>query len=71
VLVPERDWTAVEAAFRRARVAVADYTNTMSAAGATRREETLTELVLSNAHPVVRFADFSRGEEAIVGGRSP
>lgn len=68
--MPERELRAVEAAFRRARVAVADHIDTMSAAGAAWREETLTELVLANAHPVVRFADFSRGEQAIVGGRS-
>ena len=65
--MPERNLTAVEEAFRRARVAVADHTDTMAAAGATWREETLTELVLANAHPVVRFADLNRGEEAIVG----
>lgn len=65
--MPEPDLRAVEEAFRRARVAVADHTDTMAAAGATWREETLTELVLANAHPPVRFADFTRGEEAVVG----
>lgn len=65
--MPKQDLTAVEGAFRRARVAVADHTDTMAVAGATCREETLTELVLASAYPTVRFADFNRGEEATVG----
>jgi hypothetical protein len=39
----------------------------MAEAHVTWREETATELVLANTHPVVRFADFTRGEESIIG----
>ncbi|WP_129669397.1 hypothetical protein [Phytoactinopolyspora endophytica] len=61
------DLTPVEEAFRRARIAVASHTDKMAKAHATWREETATELVLANTHPVVRFADFTRGEESTIG----
>lgn len=57
----------IDEAFRRARIAVAAHTDAMADADATWREETATELVLANTHPVVRFADFTRGEESTVG----
>ncbi|MCU1616479.1 MAG: hypothetical protein JWO98_4019 [Frankiales bacterium] len=66
-MVGEPELSTVGAAFVRARVAVAEHTDAMHAAGATWREETLTELVLRTASPTVKFADFNRREEALVG----
>ena len=59
VSVTAPDLTDVEAALRRARIAVAEHTDAMAIANATWREETATELVLANTHPTVRFADFN------------
>lgn len=58
---------AILDALRTARVAARDHMAKRDAAGASWHEETVTDLVLDSAFPVVKFADFSRNQEGRVG----
>lgn len=58
----------IQAALRAARLAAQNHMAIFENAGDTWHEEPMTELLLSAASPVVKFATFTHHEEAAVGG---
>ncbi len=59
--------TQPAAAFRSARAAAEEHMARMDQAGSTWHETTVTDIVLTTAHPIVKFADFNQNQEGTTG----